>query len=224
LETLGAGICALVASACAQISVGEYDEATGTIKGGLEYFQPQPYLLVVDLAPSPKSDQKDAGAQATPNQPQPRTPQQAAGPQTTSSNTPSSSTNTGFTANNQQYFVKLIYLPDLAHPKAVTTTTGIGTVSLGASLQDGWMLTSLQGTSDAKVAETIGAMASLVSAIGGTVPKIAALGGEKLPAYQPAPLPPGLYKFEFNSGSYSLCRTTSFGPTPGTVKECNTKR
>ena len=133
---------------------------------------------------------------------------------------PSPTTDTSFQASSDTYVAKLIYLPDKTEPMAVSESPGLfGTVSMGASLQDGWMLTSLQGSGDEKVAETLTAVASLVSAAyGGGAPKAVtgnappapgALPGRRGKHPQPAGselLSAGLYDFR----PTGICRLTSF--------------
>lgn len=144
-----------------------------------------------------------------------------------------------YSATNGAYVAKLIYLPDLSQPMAISESPGLlGTASMGASLQDGWMLTSLQGSSDAKVADTLSAMASLVSAAAGGGASAAAKGAKKAAppsapggGQAPPPTPPptpllsaGLYAFQYPSNGklLGLCRMTAFEPPPAgdTVASC----
>jgi hypothetical protein len=131
-------------------------------------------------------------------------------------------TDTSYQAVSDEYVAKLIYLPDMSQPMAVTESPGLfGTVSMGASLQDGWMLTSLQGSGDTKTAETIGAIASLVSSLQGGAAKPPAAakppGGlpEEVQVPQPQLLSAGLYDFTYRSGTIGgMCRLASFEQTP----------
>lgn len=243
-----------VVSGCAQVTVRALnsDGTVSTDKAkGLRYYTPRPYLLVMRLPPErlasqgqtqdltpplaedlppahrtrpgePAAPRPGAGAPATDASKNPTSP---AGQQNSPTPTTSSQpTDTGYLASNSQYVAKLIYLPNLAEPLAVTTTTGIGSVNIGAVLQDGWMLTSLQASADAKVAESITALAALASAIGGAVagkpPTAAATPpkpGAVPPPYVPSPptpplLTPGLYTFRYVDGYYSLCAATLFEP------------
>jgi hypothetical protein len=64
--------------------------------------------------------------------------------------------------------VRLIYLPDYTHPMAINENPGLfGLASMKPTLQDGWMLTSLEGSGDSKTAETIGAVAQLIGSVEG---------------------------------------------------------
>jgi hypothetical protein len=118
---------------------------------------------------------------------------------------------TQFSASNSRYVAKLVYLPDLSRPMAISTTTGLGAVTLGASLQEGWMLTSLQTSSDSKTAEILTAIAAGIGAThgggggGGT-------GGKQQPGGGPNTLPPGLYMFDYGpKGTVAgLCYVTLF--------------
>jgi hypothetical protein len=86
-----------------------------------------------------------------------------------SSAAPAATADVGFSAATPQYSMKLIYLPDYSHPLAITMHSGLfGTASVAPALQDGWMLTSLQGSADNKAAETLTALGSIVGAALGT--------------------------------------------------------
>ncbi len=105
----------------------------------------------------------------------------------------------------------------------ITMHSGIGTASFQPTLVDGWMLTSLQGSGDNKVAETLTAIAQLVaSAEGGG--KAASTGATKAGAAPPGGdgqgptngdiLAPGLYGFDYNSVTgrmNGVCLVTLFG-------------
>jgi hypothetical protein len=250
---------------CARVSVSALN-ANGTTArdqaSGMRYYLPKPYLLVTLLPAEPPKTEASSGSPPSipPNGPgtgphhhqgASAMPQPGAAPSTSSpaksgqegtgsnqATTPSSASDTAFMASTSRYVVKLIYLPDLQHPMAVTESPGlVGTVTMGASLQDGWMLTSLQGSGDSKVSETISAMASLVSAVyGGGAGKAAAAAAPK-PGGAPSEtttspisqemLAPGLYSFEYNTDGtlIGLCAVTLFhadgnlaGPCAGSEK------
>jgi hypothetical protein len=76
------------------------------------------------------------------------------------------------------YSVKLVYLPDYAHPMALKMSAGLfGTTSSNPTLQDGWMLTSLAGSVDSGGTAVLSALSGLAttSATGGAT--AAAKGG-----------------------------------------------
>ncbi|MDY0746443.1 hypothetical protein SNE35_18165 [Paucibacter sp. R3-3] len=136
----------------------------------------------------------------------------------------SASTDASYQHSFNQYQVKLVYLPDLSRPMAITVSAGIGTVSLQPTLVDGWMLTSLQGSADSKVSEVLGSVAALVTAQKGpaTAAAGAAKGGDgKAGAAPPPKLPllgPGLYSLEYNKSGVltEVCAVTLFdGSAPG---------
>jgi hypothetical protein len=136
-------------------------------------------------------------------------------------------------AADVQTVAKLIYLPDYNRPMAISESPGLfGTVTMGASLQDGWMLTSLQGSGDSKTAETLTAAASLVSALAGggagaakaAVPKP---GGGPAGAPPPSPtklLPPGLYSLVYNGSGIlkDVCLVRAFDTQANAVPQCGT--
>jgi hypothetical protein len=124
-----------------------------------------------------------------------------------------------FTASGPQYMMKLVYLPDYQHPMGITGKTGLwGTSSFQPTLVDGWMLTSLNASADAKTAETLTALGSIVSSVAGggaggaaKAAKTATSGATPTPGSNPgggpppsaldqAVLRPGLYKFVFDAG------------------------
>ena len=229
----------IIISGCAQVSVHALTpDGYATSKAeGMRYYMPKAYLLVMRIpATTAKTTTGGAGSadgnvggptippsHIGPPAPGTTPPAAPTGSSTDTSKSPTTSsiptTDTSFQASSDTYVAKLIYLPDKTEPMAVSASPGIfGTVSIGASLQDGWMLTSLQGSSDAKVAETLTAVASLVSAAyGGGAPKAAteskpapgSLHGSQGTPAQPAEselLSAGLYDFR----STGICRLTSF--------------
>jgi len=102
-----------------------------------------------------------------------------------------------------------------------------------AALQDGWMLTSLDGSADSKVSETLTALASIASSIAGATSGGAAKGAAKdikgldqgaaKPKLQ---LQPGLYGFRYESGIltglYALTYFCDHGPVPADKKTWET--
>jgi hypothetical protein len=99
--------------------------------------------------------------------------------------------------------VKIIWLPDTATPYTVTISgAGIGTFKGGLQLTNGWMLTNVSEESDAKVAETLTAVAGLVSGVlspGGG--KTAKELGTEVPKAAPF-----LYLFDIDSSNHKLTR------------------
>jgi len=106
--------------------------------------------------------------------------------------------------------IKLIYLPDLAHPMAMTASSGLfGTAAMKPTLQDGWMLTALDSSADNKVAEVLTAVGSIIGAAtgaggskasGGTksTSADASFKGTEKAVSPPRPiLRPGLYRFDY---------------------------
>lgn len=194
-----------VANGCAHVNVAALNldgTADKSKAEGLQYYLPKPYLLVVSLpeeASRPKMQEqtppkKDPAGDATPD----------------GNKTPAASvSDMSFLAATKQYQVKLIYLPDFSRRYAVSISAGLGTAQMNAQLQNGWMLTSLNGSSDSKIPETITALAALASSIGGAV--TGAGGAAKAPTKTafdggatPYQLFPGLYEFVFDLKSGAL--------------------
>jgi hypothetical protein len=107
--------------------------------------------------------------------------------------------------------LKLVYLPDQTKPMAMSVRTGLfGTASMKPALQDGWMLTSLDASADSKTAETLTAIASLMSSVSTGGASAAAKGGKStvtatsneaqtIEDISRQILKPGLYKFVYNT-------------------------
>ena len=201
---------------------------------GLVYYRPVPYILAVAL-PTPttaitKSTQSspthEKGARpirghplhpnaAAPGAGKPDgaiknggaagedgSPGAAAPPKATD---PSPQSDTEFSATNEKYSIKIVYLPDYSHPYAISISTGLfGTVSAKPQLQDGWMLTGLDSSADSKASETITAFGTLLSAAVGAAspagpikPHVVAPGvaAQAASGIIPGIAAPGLYKF-----------------------------
>ena len=112
----------------------------------------------------------------------------------------------GFQVGSGGYLAKLVWLPDYSKPMAITETPGLfGSASMSVTLANGWMLTSLNGSGDSKTAETLTALASLASSIGGVVtgvgavkPKAGGVPGADETPRGAASLRPGLYEFRYD--------------------------
>jgi hypothetical protein len=103
---------------------------------------------------------------------------------------------------------------------AVRIWGAFGSSQLKPTLQDGWMLTSLDASSDTKTPETIGAIAELITAASNAAKSGAAGAGAAPPIGQQA-LPgvsgvllPGLYEFEYDPMGNMM------GIKPVTIFEC----
>lgn len=192
--------CLLTLTGCAKVQVQPL-KADGTRSGavpGVRYYLPMPYLLVTELPvaetapalPPAKAQPAPGGAPAKEDAPDP-----GGSPTATS---PAGASNTSFSAATPQYVLKLIYLPDLEHPMALTASSGFGTAQMTPTLQDGWMLTSLSASSDSKVAETLTALGSALTGLKGPAAGAKAPGGGPDPYQGTHCLAPGLYRFAFD--------------------------
>ena len=63
--------------------------------------------------------------------------------------------------------IELKYLPDYNEEYSVQLKPGLGSGTLGFSLEDGWKLTSVNMSSDSKIPELISSLANLVGAVRG---------------------------------------------------------
>ena len=159
-----------VLGGCANIKVVALDTNGNQAAGaeGLRYYMPRPYLLVT-RAEMP-AQTKDAGTGALPPKapivvapppgapvvpaaPAPAVPAVAAGgpakggddAKTEAAPNATASASSGSDASYQHlvdnYQIKLVYLPDMSRPMAISTSAGIGSVTFQPTLVDGWMLT-----------------------------------------------------------------------------------
>lgn len=188
-----AGLAAASVAACASIEaipLTPAGKADPNQARGIRYWMPAPYLLITEL-PSQSApqggDDTNAVADAAPGGGGGDT-NNAKGAQPSNqvqASTPSgSATDTSFAASTTEYSVKLIYLPDLAHPMALKMRSGLlGTVTAAPTLTDGWMLTSMNGSSNSGVSDTLQAVGSL---LGGSSSKTGgAAGAAKVAAASP---------------------------------------
>jgi hypothetical protein len=219
--------------------------AAAGAKEGIRYYMPAPYLLVASMPPLPArgSTSTDSGDSEDPliedaqaaqskkdSKTKPTKKDDGEGPSSAPAGGAPSS-NTSFLASTPQYMLKLVYLPDKTKPMAMSVRTGLfGAASMKPGLQDGWMLTSLDASADSKTAETLTAIASLVSSA--TTGGAAAPGKtktmtqnnkevpENIPDFSDQILKPGLYKFVYDDASGQLIglhAVTYFSTVDGVV-------
>jgi hypothetical protein len=202
---------------CASVSVIplDYQGQPKNEAPGVRYYMPKPYLLVTQLPDASKPDGGNAGAPAAASKDE-------GGQGSKATDSPSPSSDLSYQLGNSTYLLKLIYLPDMSKTMAINVVPGIfGTSSAQPTLQDGWMLTSLQSSSDNTKA--IDNLTSLASALIGGGAKEAATGGAAAAAKKtsgpgsanrtsvPA-LRPGLYEFRYDEYGHliGLCLVTAF--------------
>lgn len=165
-----------------------------------------------------------SGGGQNPGQPSGSDGSQTTAPTMAASGSPT--TDTSFSASTSQYSIKLVYLPDLHNPMALTMSAGLfGSMSAQPTLQDGWMLTSLQGSADNSqvMSAAISALASGASKSGttGKAPNPSGGNGAAVPnssVLTDQMLAPGLYSFQYDESSgelKGLCLMTSFGSSHG---------
>jgi hypothetical protein len=194
---------------------------------------PKPYLLVTQIPNDNRSgkgnDQKNS------NSGENRGPGSAAntGTKTTDTDTkgggtsPSPTSDLSYQLGNSIYLLKLVYLPDMSKTMAINIVPGIfGTSSAQPTLQDGWMLTSMQASSDnTKALDDFTSIATAIlgsgakAATGGTTAAAAATN-KKTQGPGPATisteldpvLPPGLYEFRYDEYGHliGLCTVSTF--------------
>ncbi|HYK02249.1 MAG TPA: hypothetical protein VE974_10865 [Thermoanaerobaculia bacterium] len=207
--------------ACASVTVTPLAPDGTALTGkaeGVRYYLPKPYLLVTELPSETASSTPATNAPKSSNQvpapqnpavPSPFTPPPGGDggeKKEDASAAGAPSTNTSFAASNSRYVLKLIYLPDLEHPMSIRIRAGLGTAQMKPTLQDGWMLTGLDASADAKTAEILTSIAGIIGAIkggGGDAGGGAPGGGPGQErdcelCYSPTVLRPGLYKFVYD--------------------------
>lgn len=226
------GLTVGVITGCASVTAFSVDPNTGQARldaaEGIPYFLPAPYLLVtevpIDAPPDGNGKQGGAAADkaAPAPKPDPAKSDTAAAPGG-SGGAPSSASDTAFSMFTKQYGVKLIYLPDPSRPMVLRQHAGFGSSQMNVTLQDGWMLTSLNSSADSKTAETLASIASVIGAVyaggSGATGTTKALksggGGPNDSTSNPPVLPPGLYKIVFDkSGALTnVCQVVRFATT-----------
>ncbi len=87
---------------------------------------------------------------------------------------------------------RVVYLPKMDEEYVIKVHSGLGTVNATFDLADGWQLTKFGDSRDSKIPETINAMSGLATSVSGIAMKAQGV------SLQAEPLPPGLYRFEFD--------------------------
>lgn len=194
---------------------------------GIRYYLPKPYLLVAE-APVDTTQLnitgKNKDVTMTLSTGDNSADKSGKGDSTSdgSSTSPGGASDTSFGLATEQYQLKLVYLPDTAHPMLLQTQPGLfGSAEVKPQLQDGWMLTGVDATADSKAADTLSAIASFLHGGGSSstgsskgnkdatssaiAKAIAPDAGDVINAQNQHPnlpvLPPGLYAIEFDDGT-----------------------
>ena len=164
----------------------------GSTVQGFRYYLPKPYLLVTNMTVvsddgnPPQS--KPAGSSDTSSSSKDKPKDNSSSPKETPQ-------------GGSVVTAKIVWLPDTANPYTVSSSgPGIGTFKGGLQLTNGWMLTNVNEESDAKVAETLTAVAGLVSGVLSPGGKVKGLGTELPKAV------PFLYLFEIDPSNHRLTR------------------
>jgi hypothetical protein len=242
----------LALGACASVSVipVDYYGQPKNEAPGVRYYMPKPYLLVTQI-PSDKTATGDTSSNdpnaksATTNQPQATDKSkgqnggngqagggsdQGSGNQTPSSS-PSSASDLSYQLGNSVYLVKLIYLPDMSKSMAINITPSVlGTSSVQPTLQDGWMLTSLQASTDnTKALDDFTSLATALVGGGakgatGTTASTAKTASLNKNTTDTSPvLPPGLYEFRYDDEGHliGLCAIDTFSQKSPIINPTN---
>jgi hypothetical protein len=157
---------------CAGVSVEPlgYNGKSNGEASGIRYYMPKPYLLVTELptvqttqtitTSGPKPSGKAQADTTPPNTDKPDKNATSTETNSTQASSNGSGTDLSYSAVVGNYQLKLIYLPDMSKQMAITMNAGLfGNVSAQPTLQDGWMLTSLQGSA---VSDGSGALTALL--------------------------------------------------------------
>lgn len=87
---------------------------------------------------------------------------------------------------------RVVYLPRINEEYVIKVHGGLGTVNATFDLTDGWQLTKMGDVRDSKIPETMNAISGLATSVSGVLMKAQGV------SLQAEPLPPGLYRFEFD--------------------------
>lgn len=213
--------------ACASVSVIPLDYA-GQPKNeapGIRYYMPKPYLLVTQIpndqwpnnthSTAIPTNSKYAKATASDGDGTGTKDGDATAPASKTAS-PSPTSDLSYQLGNNTYLLKLVYLPDMSKTMAINIVPGVfGTSSAQPTLQDGWMLTSMQASSDnTKALDDLTSLATALVGGGTQAAKTAATKSlEAGPPTKPDPsLPPGLYEFRYDERGHliGLCAVTVF--------------
>lgn len=221
-QTMAFGLLgAIILQGCAGVSIRQLEPSTMAVKAGTPngavYYLPKPYLLVARLPvqaseiprPAPVSVGGAANGSAAGRTDQgqgqfqgPPPGGEDEGKEKPAAAPPAASgTNTSFLAQTGDYVLKLVYLPDMTRPMAITAKVGLfGTAKLSPTFQDGWMLTGFTSEADSKMAEIVGNLAGIINAVRGPAPEKAdeAPGGPGGSNPADEVLKPGFYEFVYN--------------------------
>lgn len=220
-------IACLLMAGCASITAVPLDPVSFKKTGGepgIRYYMPKPYLLVMELPPvpaapsTPKNGKMEEQKGGGDGQSKGGNAGAGAGKDNSGSSSGNSSqtslptappADTSFSVANSLYTAKIIYLPDFEHPMALQMTSGVfGNSSMAPTLQDGWMLTSLSGSSDsggANVLNTLlGSTGSIANAVASKFILSRGAAPEVPPAWSKTILAPGLYEFQYTDGKQQL--------------------
>lgn len=89
----------------------------------------------------------------------------------------------------------ITYLPNTSQEYLIIPHSGFGSMTLKASLRDGWNLISFDSAVDTKTSEVL-------NAVGGLLGKLAPAGKTKMEGGQERTLSPGLYRFDFDEKGF----------------------
>lgn len=87
---------------------------------------------------------------------------------------------------------RVVYLPRINEEYVIKVHGGLGTVNATFDLTDGWQLTKMGDVRDSKIPEAINALSGLATSVGSMAMKAQGV------SLRAEPLPPGLYRFEFD--------------------------
>lgn len=134
---------------------------------GIRYWRPKPYLFI-----GPYGGQQSTATPAPTGQSNQNSNSTGGGGPTASKTNPSTGNQgQGAVQLADSNFIKVSmeikYLPDYNEEYSIKLRPGIGTGSLGITLQDGWNLTSVNMQTDQKLPELISSIGGLIGAVTG---------------------------------------------------------
>jgi hypothetical protein len=166
----------VLAGGCASVTVSPvkngYGSAGAAYQRGVRFYRPALHIWILPADPSEKVDTVTTSKTET------LTRKSAEGidakdPKRSSDEKVVQSTGTQVASTGKGWKTQLVMLPDYSQEYVIDWSPGIGSVTAGFTLADGWNLTALSSSADSKASESasagLGAIATVAAAAAGAL-------------------------------------------------------